>query len=139
MSDIHQDLIKAYEGTEFRVLEPTPFTLRIGVHAPELGALYADLNVTSAGFLTAWNPFSTETSQAENRVAQLKLIRILSLNGFPTLNAFGVDPSGAWPGEDSVFVPGLELDEAKAIGIKFGQNAVVWAGLDAVPQLVLLR
>ena len=139
MTEIHSDLIKAYQSTEFRVLEPKLFTLRIGIHSAELEALYSDLNVTSAGFLTAWNPFGVETSNVENQEAQLELVRTLSHDGFLTLNAFGVDPMGVWPGEDSVFIPGVEFDRAKAIGTKFGQNAIVWAGINAVPQLVLLR
>ena len=71
--------------------------------------------------------------------AQQQLLRQLSLEGFPALNALGIDPSGDWPGEESVFVPGLSLDRAKLLGSKFGQNAIVWVGPDAVPQLVLLR
>ena len=56
-----------------------------------------------------------------------------------TLKALGVDTAGEWPGEESVFVPGLDLERAKSLGVEFGQNAIVWAGPDAVPQLVLLR
>ena len=139
MTAIPADLIEAYESTDFRVLEPQEFTLRVGRYSPELQALYADLRVSSAGYLTAWNPFSAETSGEDNRKAQRRLLRRLSLEGFPTLNALGIDPSGDWPGEESVFVPGLDLEQAKALGTEFGQNAIVWADADAVPQLILLR
>jgi hypothetical protein len=138
-SVVSQDLIKAYKNTDFYVLEPNKFTLRIGKQSPELAKLYAEMGVHSAGFLTAWNPHSAEASAEDNANAQRSLIRGLSSEGYPTLKAFGVDPSGEWPGEESVFVPGLELDRAKSLGTEFGQNAVVWMGNDAVPQLVLLR
>ena len=138
-SVVSLDLIKAYESTDFCVLEPNKFTLRIGVQSPELTDLYVEMGVRSAGFLTAWNPYSTEASAADNANAQLSLIRGLSAEGYPILKALGVDPSGEWPGEESIFVPGLELDRAKSIGTDFGQNAIVWAGSDAVPNLVLLR
>jgi Protein of unknown function (DUF3293) len=139
MTEIPNDLIMAYETTDFRVLEPREFTLRVGQHSTELHELYAELGVTCAGYLTAWNPFSKEASELENEYAQRQLLRQLSLEGFPALNALGIDPSGDWPGEESVFVPGLSLDRAKLLGSEFGQNAIVWAGSDAVPQLVLLR
>lgn len=129
----------AYEATDFRVLEPQEFTLRIGQRSAELQAMYVELGVTCAGYLTAWNPYSYETSAAENAVAQQSLVRRLSLDGYPTLQGLGVDPSEKWPGEESIFVPGLSLERAKSLGIDFGQNAIVWAGDDAIPQLVLLR
>lgn len=139
MTEIQRELIMAYEATDFRVLEPQEFTLRVGQRSAELQSLYDDLGVTCAGYLTAWNPFSKEASECENQNAQRQLLRKLSLEGFPALNAIGIDPSGDWPGEESVFVPGISLDRAKVLGSEFGQNAIVWAGPDAVPQLVLLR
>lgn len=139
MTEIPHELILAYEATDFRVLEPQEFTLRIGQRSAELQSLYVDMGVTCAGYLTAWNPFSKEALELENENAQQQLLRQLSLEGFPALNALGIDPSGDWPGEESVFVPGLSLDRAKLLGSKFGQNAIVWVGPDAVPQLVLLR
>lgn len=139
MTEIPHELILAYEATDFRVLEPQEFTLRIGQHSAELQSLYVELGVKCAGYLTAWNPFSNEASELENEYAQRQLLRQLSLEGFPALNALGIDSSGDWPGEESVFVPGLCLDRAKLLGSEFGQNAIVWAGPDAVPQLVLLR
>lgn len=138
-SVVSKDLIKAYENTDFCVLEPNRFTLRIGKQSSELAKLYVEMGVHSAGFLTAWNPHSAEASAEDNANAQRSLFRFLSSEGYPTLKAFGVDPSGEWPGEESVFVPGLGLDRAKSLGVEFGQNAIVWAGSDAVPQLVLLR
>jgi hypothetical protein len=139
MTEIPYELIAAYKATDFTVLQPRAFTLRIEQQCPELQVLYTEQGVASAGYLTAWNPFSKETSDDDNRKAQQELLRKLSLQGFPTLNAMGVDPCGDWPGEESVFVPGLSLDQAKLLGTEFGQNAVVWTGADAVPQLILLR
>ena len=139
MTNIPSDLIEAYSATHFTVLEPRPLTLRVDHHSAELAKLLKEMGVSSAGYLTAWNPYSAETSAADNEAAQLSLIRSLSLEGYPTLKALGVDPAGEWPGEESVFVPGLDLERAKSLGVEFGQNAIVWAGPDAVPQLVLLR
>jgi len=35
--------------------------------------------------------------------------------------------------------PGLDLERTKSLGNEFAQNAVLWIGDDAVPQLILLR
>ena len=139
MTNIPSDLIEAYRATHFTVLEPRALTLRVDNHSAELAKLFKEMDVSTAGYLTAWNPYSAETSAADNAAAQLSLIRRLSLEDYPTLKALGVDPAGKWPGEESVFVPGLDLEHAKSLGVEFGQNAIVWAGPDAVPQLVLLR
>lgn len=139
MTEIPSDLVEAYGASDFTVLEPRPFTLRVGHHSAELAKVYTQMAVSSAGYLTAWNPYSAATSAQDNATAQQCLIRTLSIEGYPTLKALGVDPSGEWPGEDSVLVPGLGLERAKSLGIEFGQNAIVWAGDDAVPHLVLLR
>ena len=139
MTNIPSDLIEAYRATLFTVLEPRPLTLRVDHHSAELAELFKEMGVSSAGYLTAWNPYSDETSAAGNEAAQLSLIRSLSLEGYPTLKALGVDPAGEWPGEESVFVPALDVERAKSLGVEFGQNAIVWAGSDAVPKLVLLR
>ena len=89
--------------------------------------------------MTAWNPYSIVSSHEDNQRSQEALLRKLSLEGFTTLSAFGVDSSGDWPGETSVLAPGLDLERTKSLGNEFAQNAVLWIGDDAVPQLILLR
>lgn len=49
------------------------------------------------------------------------------------------DPSGAWPEEKSFLALGLDLETSQVLGREFGQNAIVWAGADAIPRLILLR
>lgn len=51
----------------------------------------------------------------------------------------GRDPSEAWAGEKSFLALGLDLETSQVLGRKFGQNAIVWAGADAIPRLILLR
>jgi hypothetical protein len=42
-------------------------------------------------------------------------------------------------GEASYLIFGLTLEAAKALRTRLEQNAIVWTGADAVPQLILLR
>jgi len=58
--------------------------------------------------------------------------------GWAFLPAFGQHPSGGWPGEASFFVLGVSCAAAQSLGRKFEQNAILWCGPDAVPQLFLL-
>lgn len=57
----------------------------------------------------------------------------------PVYRGEGKQPSGDWEGEDSLLVLGINLEDAKAVWIKWGQNAILWSGADGVPQLILLR
>lgn len=55
------------------------------------------------------------------------------------IDGIGQHPSKEWPGEPSYLVFGLKLEAAKTLGVKYEQNAIIWTGSDAVPQLILLR
>lgn len=60
-------------------------------------------------------------------------------DSYPVYPGEGKHPSGDWDGEASVLVLGIDLDDAKAAGNKWEQNAIVWSGADGVPQLILLQ
>jgi hypothetical protein len=42
------------------------------------------------------------------------------------------------PGEPSFLAFGLALEASKTLGKAYEQNAIIWCGADAVPNLVLL-
>ena len=138
-SIISQETIAAYEATHFRVLGEPTFVLKIGQPSAPLRQLYKEYGCTSATFITAWNPRSVRTSDANNTAAQTQLERDLTERSIPFIAGIGKDPAGQWPGEPSVLALGLSRDAAMAIGVRFQQNAIVWASIDANPQLVLLR
>ena len=56
-----------------------------------------------------------------------------------TIEGAGSDPAGDWPEEHSYFGLGVGLEDAKRLGVRFRQDAIVWTGRDAVPRLILLR
>ena len=49
-----------------------------------------------------------------------------------------LDPNGVWPAEPSVLALGIALATARDLGIRFRQNAILFADDDAVPRLVWL-
>lgn len=133
------ELIAAYAATHFRVTGvPDPFVLQVGQRSAALEALHEAYSVGSSAFLTAWNPRSQPHSDNENRAAQAEMESALTVAGYVLLKGVGEDPSGRWPGEESVLALGIGCAEAEDIGRRYGQNAIVWAGTDAVPELVLL-
>jgi hypothetical protein len=111
----------------------------VGKASAELLAAHARQGVDCSAYLTAWNPFSRETDDATNAARQTDLVDALSRLGLDCMPGLGRHPSNDWPGEDSVLALGLGLDDAMALGMRFEQNALVWSGADAVPQLILLR
>jgi Protein of unknown function (DUF3293) len=134
------DLIAAYHATHYRVTDTEcPFVLRIGVHSAELEALHARHGVACSAFLTAWNPRSRRATLEDNLEAQGRMTAELTHAGYALVAGVGEDPVGAWPGEPSVLMLGVPRAHAEAIGRRYAQNAVVWVGEDAVPELVLLR
>lgn len=139
MSTLDPDLLRAYRETGYRVHDTPGFVLRIDVPSPELLILHRRHQVACSAFLTACNPYSRLVDAAENAARQQALADALRARGFACLPGIGQHPSGDWPGEDSLLALGPTLDEAQALGDQFEQNAIVWAGDDAVPRLILLR
>jgi hypothetical protein len=139
ISEIDSATIAAYRAAHYTVHAPEQFTLHVGEVSSRLADLMASEKSPCAAFITAWNPFSQVATQAENSAAQQALLGDLVALGVTSFPGFGKDPSGSWPGEESFLVLGLALEQARDLGIKYGQNAILWTGLDACPELVLLR
>lgn len=138
-SSIPRDTIQAYLETHYQVFGGAPATLQIGRFNPALSALHDAHHVACSAFITACNPFSQNLDPQANAARQEALVRDLEALGLAFIEGIGKHPSNTWPGEASLLVLGATLDAAKALGEKHGQNAIVWCGADAVPQLILLR
>ena len=148
--EISAGLVIAYRSTEYCVgpsagLDTSPsrtFILRIDQYSEPLSRLFFASGHRCAAFITACNPFSLPQSPELNQAAcahlRDALIRHTS-RPEEIIEGEGCDPAGAWPGEKSFLVLGLDLETSKVLGGKFEQNAIVWAGADAIPRLVLLR
>ena len=138
-SKLDASLINAYSETEYRVTQDFSFVLKVDVRSTELTTLYKANNVSCAAFITACNPFSREMNDTDNAKRQAELAAELTRRSLCFVEGVGQHPSGDWPGEPSLLALGLDLEAAKSLGIAFKQNAIIWCGPDAVPNLVLLR
>lgn len=139
MSEISPLIIKAYLETDYCVFGEPPFVLRTGIANESLVKLYKRLKTNCGVFVTAFNPFSNNVGEAANTVRQIELAKELNRCSLTFFDGIGKHPSGEWVAEPSYFVLGLSLEAAKALGKKYDQNAVVWCGSDAIPELVFLR
>jgi hypothetical protein len=140
ISKIPLSMILAYQRTLYRVkARPKGWMLRIGHASRRLESLYRQENLSTAVFITAYNPYSQKTSKAENVSAQRRLVDEIQKEGFSFMTGIGKDPGRKWGPEASLLVLGLSLKNAKTLGKKYRQNAIVFVGKNAIPRLVLLR
>ena len=138
-SVIDINTVQAFMETEYRVHGHAQLTLRVGAFCSELAELHKASNVESSAFITACNPFSQPLDDSANTGRQASLAGELVERNFIFIDGIGQHPSNQWPGEPSFLVLGMSLETAKTLGANFGQNAILWSGPDAIPQLVLLR
>ena len=139
-SEISANLIASYRAADYRAgAGSAAVLLRIDQYSESLAQLLAASGQQCAVFITACNPGSQSCSSEVNQAAHARLREELSRHSKQIIEGTGSDPSGAWPPEQSLLALGVDLATAQALGRQFGQNAVVWAGADAIPRLILLR
>lgn len=139
MSDVSDGQLAAFHATHYRVDGPDgSFVLRIGAHSPELQRLHGSRDAASSAYLTAWNPLGEIVPPETNARNQLALERDLAALGVSVLSGEGSDPDSGWA-EQSLLAIGLSREQAIELGNRYRQLAIVFAGQDAIPELVLLR
>lgn len=139
-SHIPLDLVAAYQAAEYCVNAGlATFSFHVQTHSPGLARLLQETQQHCAVFITAHNPFSEPLSKAENQAANAQLRQRLVELTSHLYPAAGTDPGGEWPPEPGYLALGVPLAAAQQLGREFRQNAIVWIGADAVPELVLLR
>jgi hypothetical protein len=138
-TQIPPELVAAYRSAEYWIGDGADaFCMTIDQHSMALEKLYRDRGVSGAAYITAFNPYSRKTSPAGNEAAHQALLTNLQQRGVPTLHAVSKDREGRHQ-EKGLLALGLHPEAAQALGNLFEQNAIVVAGADATPQLVLLR
>lgn len=79
------------------------------------------------------------SAAAINAFAQEQLRREPSAEEKHVFAGIREDPKGIWPVEPSWLPQGLDPATSQVLGRRYRQNAVLWAGFDAIPTLFLLR
>jgi hypothetical protein len=129
----------AYRATIYRVhTGSATFDLRVDAPSSQLAALMRRHGVATAAYLTACNPRSVRVPDAVNRSANDALrLALVRADAF-TFDGEAVDPTGEWPPEPSFLALGISAPAATELGVRFGQNAMLFAEADAMPRLVWL-
>jgi len=139
-TQIQPDKVRAYLATDYRLGHTDQgIVLNIGQRSERLAVLFADKGVNCGAFLTAYNPRGALQPDAANHLAHAQLATQLEQLGHEVIAGSGSEKGTDWAAEQSYFALGLALASAKAMGTHFDQDAIVWVGADAVPQLILLR
>lgn len=136
-SDIDPAILDAYRRCEYRMA--AGFVLWVGEYSFELANWQKRRGVDCACFICAVNPRSEPLPDAANEARHEHLRTRLSREGLYFEEGAGIDPHRLWPREPGFLVAGMDQAQARRFGLEFDQNAVLWAGANAVPQLLLLR
>ncbi len=129
-------LLDAYRAALYEVDGQTRFVLRVDRVSEPLRELCQAHGVSSAAYLTAFNPGSQRVSDATNRLAQQRLVACIEADGWPVVSGRSLAPDGGWPPEDSILVLGIPQHQALDMGRRFEQAAILWSDKDAVPRLL---
>lgn len=132
-------LRQAYRETHYIIRSHPAVVLYIGHPNTELLKLHKVWQVGCSTFITASNPRSQLLDPAENLQRQADLAVILSELGFPYVAGQGCHPSNQWPPEESFWVPGMSATVGLKLAARFSQNAIVYAGGNAIPTLLFCK
>jgi hypothetical protein len=139
-TQIAVDKIRAYRASDYRIgFSGQAIVLQPGLRSAQVAQLFATHVVTCGAFITAYNPQGAQRSPAENEQAHQQLLTRIASQDFKCLEGEGSEAGTDWPAEKSCFALGLGREDAIQIGRTFDQDAIVWVGECAVPELVLLR
>jgi len=138
LASLDLGLISAYRSTQYHVFSTPFFVLRVDQRSEELAALFEQSGVGCAAYVTAWNPLGMVTPDDINAAAHEQLRSDMRVAGYPFLDGEGRGISGDWPPETSILILGLPRTAAKKLGRRYRQNAILWAGADAIPNLIML-
>ena len=139
VSQIDAAIIRVYRESHYHVAGDAPTTLLIDVFSQDLQRIHQLAHVEESVFLTACNPRSHLLDAESNAQRQQQLAQALEARKISYLNASGAHPYNGWPAEPSFLALGLSVEDATVLCKQFDQNALVWAGANAILRLILLR
>jgi len=124
---ISPKLIKAYRDAVYVVhVGDRDIALQVNKASKELGQLMDEWEVTTAAFLTAFNPHSQVLDAAENEARQKQMVADAQPMCPRIFPGIGRDQHDQWPHELSMLALGIYLDDAQTLANRYEQNAFLW-------------
>lgn len=118
-------LVQAYIAADYRwELDGRWLPLTIGAPSPELEAAFP--HSRSFGLLSAWNPYSVERAETENRAEDEALGTALAASGLLHRPGFSSARNRSWR-EPSWVVMDMPVAEFDALAGRFRQLATLYA------------
>ena len=131
------DLHTAYVRTTYWVeAKSQPLALRIGEKSRRLDLILGRLGATRWAFMTAWNPLSQLRSPWYNVHRQRALLRAVENSGWQWLRGLAQSDAEDWPAEPGLLVVGIGAAQARRLGRRFRQYAVVLGDRGKASRLV---
>jgi dihydroflavonol-4-reductase len=136
-ADRHRDLRAAYHRTSYEVEAPGGrLRLRVGEPCPALDALLDRHGVRDWAYVTAHNPGSVPRAHPVNEREHDRLAAEVRDLGHAAYPGEGVGDDGSWLAERSLLVLGITREEARALGRRYEQAAVVVGRRGGAPELL---
>ena len=124
---IHPSLVKAYRKTLYcSFIDGEIVQLEVGKVSNNLAILLKQRNISTASFLTAYNPFSNSLTFSENEKLQNQLIDDVKSLGLHYFDGEGRDLDEKWQTEKSILVLGISQQQSEILADRYSQNAFVW-------------
>lgn len=128
---ISPELVKAYCEADYVIrIADKDIVLKVGEASSELARLMRAYEVTSAAYLTAFNPFSAASSAQENQLNQSFLTADIDSLGLKYILGEGRDVANLWASEASVLIMGISFQSAELLAKRYQQNAFLWISGD---------
>ena len=131
------ELRESFRNARYEVRLPAEAVdLAVDRRCEPLGEWLRANGYSCAALMTAHNPAGMQRCDALNTASQAMLEARLVQGGYTLIQATAFDPSGGWPPEPSLFIPGIAQADAMTLASEFGQLAILWSAADAIPRLV---
>lgn len=132
-------LHNAYMQTTYAVYnEATSFFLKANTINTSFTEWCKTNTINSWAIITAFNPYSKELTQEENKTLNSQLKDFFIKNNISFYDAKGIPDNEDWTPEDSFFIYNISLEEAKHIGTLYKQNAIVYGTTNNLFEIIWL-
>lgn len=127
---------KAFLETNYIVLTANQIVLKIGEIPKQL--IQNIPQIKTWAFITAWNPLPNILTKPENDIRNNELQVQLKEEGLVFHPGVGISKNEDWS-EDSFFIENIDLENANAISLKYGQLAFLYGDWINGNQLIFTK